>query len=195
MMRNERDKPTIHLVAGPNGAGKTTFALTYLRDVGVRDFINADMIARGISPLDPAAAQVEAGRIFLKLLEEKIALREDFAFETTLSGRTYLRKISSWRRAGWRVVVHFLWIPSSEFSMRRVRERVEQGGHDIPVEDIKRRYARVMRNLGELGKICDDVVCYDNTRSERAVIFSVIDGEMTIENASLYAEIVKNFEA
>ena len=127
MMRNERDKPTIHLVAGPNGAGKTTFALTYLRDVGVRDFINADMIARGISPLDPAAAQVEAGRIFLKLLEEKIALREDFAFETTLSGKTYLRKISSWRRAGWRVVVHFLWIPSSEFSMRRVRERVEQG--------------------------------------------------------------------
>lgn len=95
---SSEENPVVHIVAGPNGAGKTTFAMDYLaREEGVRDFINADMIAKGLSPLDPEAVQVESGKIFLRLLDEKIAHRKDFAFETTLSGKHYLNRVKKWK--------------------------------------------------------------------------------------------------
>jgi len=188
-----KQSPTIHIVAGPNGAGKTTFALTYLRQEGIGDFINADMIALGLAPLSPESVQIEAGRIFLKLLEDKIKQRKDFAFETTLSGHLYLKKIPQWKAQGWRIVLHFLWIPNAEFSKLRVLERVRQGGHGIPEDVVLRRYERTLKNLGRFCAICNYVVCYDNSRSERERIFSTKNGLLTVENASLYEEIVKNF--
>ncbi len=193
-MKAERNQsPTIHIVAGPNGAGKTTFALTYLRQEGIGNFINADMIALGLAPLSPESVQIEAGRIFLKLLEDKIKQRKDFAFETTLAGHLYLKKIPQWKAQGWRVVLHFLWIPNAEFSKLRVLERVRQGGHGIPEDVVMRRYERTLKNLGRFCAICNYVVCYDNSRSERERIFSTKNGLLTVENASLYEEIVKNF--
>lgn len=194
MIRNE--SPVVHIVAGPNGAGKTTFAMDYLlNEEKVLDFINADMIAKGISPLNPEAVQLEAGKIFLRLLDEKIAHRRSFAFETTLSGNQYLKKVKEWKASGWEIVLHFLWIPDAEFSKLRVQERVAQGGHNIPTDAIERRYARTLANLGRFCDVCDSVICYDNSTLGRAKIFSFIGKVLIVENASLYREIVKYFRA
>lgn len=194
MLESSLALPTVHIVAGPNGAGKTTFALDYLkREEGILDFVNADMIASGISPLDPESVQVTAGKIFLDILEEKIVRRKSFAFETTLSGGNYLKKVCKWKACGWRVVLHFLWIPSADFSKLRVRERVLQGGHGIPEEAIERRYLRTLKNLGRYSEVCDYVVCYDNSGLERTKIFSKEGNVLSVENASLYEELVKNF--
>ena len=168
----ERKQPHCYIVAGPNGAGKTTFALTYLPlMVSCRDFVNADEIAKGLSPLDFEAGLVKAGKIFLEILQRKIEARTDFAFETTLAGRTYLSRIRDWRQAGWKVVLFYLYLPSVEFSVLRVRQRVLQGGHDIPREDIFRRYPRTVRNLFDYAEICDQTYCLDNTGDQIAFIF------------------------
>lgn len=140
--------PTCWIIAGPNGAGKTTFALEHLPQVAARvRFINADLIAAGLSPLAPERELLAASRIFLREIEECVAAREDFAFETTLSGRSHLRLVQRLRAAGWRVELIYLALPSAEMSKLRVAERVAHGGHDIPAEAIARRFPRSLRHL------------------------------------------------
>ena len=105
--------PTCYIIAGPNGAGKTTFAMKYLPKIaGCLNFINADEIARGLSPLNVEAVQLQASKIFLNAIEEKIRSRENFAFETTLSGKAYLQKIKQWKNDGWRVELFYLYLPN-----------------------------------------------------------------------------------
>lgn len=167
-----KEQPTCHIVAGPNGSGKTTFAMKYLPSiVSCRNFINADEIARGISPLDFTAGQLQASKLFLFELEEKINKKETFAFETTLAGRVYLSRIQEWRRQGWQVTMWYLYIPSAEFSARRVALRVEQGGHDVPEETIIRRFPRTVRNLFDYAEICDRTFCLDNSQDRIKPIF------------------------
>ena len=164
--------PRCYVVAGPNGAGKTTFALKYLPLIAsCRDFVNADEIAKGLSPLDYSAGLLKAGKIFLDILKQKIARQCDFAFETTLSGRAYLPQIAEWRRSGWRVVLFYLYIPNAEFSAMRVQQRVLQGGHGIPPDDIARRYPRSIRNLFDYAEVCDHTLCLDNTGEQIVSIF------------------------
>ncbi|GAB4260913.1 MAG: hypothetical protein Kow0065_11310 [Methylomicrobium sp.] len=130
--RSDKTKPTCRIIAGPNGAGKTTFALEYLLQVaGCIHFINADLIAAGLSPLAPERELLTASRILLREIEERIAAREDFAFETTLAGRTYLRLVKRLCADGWRVEMIYLALPSVEMSKLRVAERVAHGGHNI----------------------------------------------------------------
>ncbi|MCQ2380198.1 MAG: hypothetical protein MJ025_04675 [Victivallaceae bacterium] len=179
------------MVAGPNGAGKTTFAMKYLPTVvSCRNFVNADEIARGLSPLNVASGLLEAGKIFLKTLDRKISERHDFAFETTLTGRMYLPMIAKWRQSGWEITMFYLYIPSVEFSMARVRQRVQQGGHDIPQEDILRRYPRSLRNLFDYAEICDRTICLENTRDE---IISISEKRLgqpwVIHDAELFAKL------
>ncbi len=170
-MKREK-QPQCYVIAGPNGAGKTTFALKYLPLIAsCYDFINADEIARGLSPLDFEAGLLRAGKIFLETLNRKIADRKDFAFETTLSGRTYLPRIAEWRKAGWNVTLLYLYIPGIAFSAQRVRQRVLKGGHDIPHEDIVRRYPRSIRNLFAYADVCDKTMCFDNTGNQVVLIF------------------------
>ena len=170
-MKHEK-QPHCYVAAGPNGAGKTTFALKYLpRIVSCYDFINADEIAKGLSPLDYEAGMLKAGKIFLEILNRKIEERKDFAFETTLSGRTYLPRIVDWRKSGWIVTLFYLYIPDAEFSAQRVRHRVLEGGHDIPDADIVRRYPRSIRNLFDYAEVCDRTICLDNTGSQNSFIF------------------------
>lgn len=170
-MKREK-QPQCYVIAGPNGAGKTTFALKYLPLIAsCYDFINADEIARGLSPLDFEAGLLRAGKIFLETLNRKIADRKDFAFETTLSGRTYLPRIAEWRKAGWNVTLLYLYIPGIAFSAQRVRQRVLKGGHDIPHEDIVRRYPRSIRNLFAYADGCDKTMCFDNTGNQVVLIF------------------------
>ena len=141
-------QPVCWIIAGPNGAGKTTFALTtFGRFSACSKFINADLIAAGLSPLDPEREQFAAGRIFLKSIDEAIQEREDFALETTLAGRAHLPRVTEMLESGWRVELIYLALPSIEFSRLRVAERVAHGGHDISTQVIERRFPRSLSNL------------------------------------------------
>ncbi|MDC7684816.1 zeta toxin family protein [Asticcacaulis sp. BYS171W] len=139
--------PRCLIIAGPNGAGKTTFALKYLPAIGVAHFINADLIASGLSPFHPEQQAAAAARLFLKAMDARIEARQDFAFETTLSGKAYLKLIEKLKADGWSVELYYLALPSPEVSKRRVAERVAHGGHHIPDSDIERRFPRSLRNL------------------------------------------------
>jgi predicted ABC-type ATPase len=135
--------PTIYLIAGCNGAGKTTFAREFLlQEVGCPHFLNADYLALGLSPLSPQTAALKAGRLLLTEFKSLVANKETFAVESTLSGLTYLRLLRSAKRDGFRIYLHCLWLPSPAIAIARVRERVRKGGHDVPVADIRRRFAR-----------------------------------------------------
>ncbi|MBT8777396.1 zeta toxin family protein [Akkermansia muciniphila] len=182
--------PQCHIVAGPNGAGKTTFALDYLmHETNCRAFINADMIAQGLSPLAPQSVQVKAGKLFLEELKRHLKQKESFCFETTLSGSSYLQKINQWRKDGWHVILHYLWIPNAQFSALRVQERVAQGGHDIPHKAILRRYDKSLRNLFNYLPICNEVMCYDNSDVNHPLIFTMARGKIEVINAPLYKSI------
>lgn len=165
-------QPQCYVVAGPNGAGKTTFAMKYLpMIVSCCDFINVDEIAKGLSPLNFKAGILLAGRLFIEALKQKIASRKDFAFETTLSGRSYLKQIPRWRKAGWNVTLFYLYIPNADFSAHRVHQRVIQGGHGIPREDILQCFPRSVKNFFDYSEVCDQVFCLDNTQSQIIPIF------------------------
>jgi len=124
-------QPTCWIIAGPNGAGKTTFALNYLPQVAkCQNFINADLIAAGLSPLAPESRLLAASRLFLVEIRARLQARADFAFETTLSGRSYLKLISQMKSEGWRIELIYLALPSVAMSRFRVAERVAHGGHD-----------------------------------------------------------------
>jgi predicted ABC-type ATPase len=157
-------KPTIYLIAGCNGAGKTTFAKEFLPSIGVIRFLNADEIARGLSPLRPEAVAFKAGRLLLNELRELIDRHETFALESTLSGRTYVRLFESAKQRGYVIELHFVWIPDPREAIRRVRQRVIAGGHDVPVEDIKRRFARSIRHLlDDYGPLANKWFLWDNS--------------------------------
>jgi predicted ABC-type ATPase len=135
------EKPRIIVLAGPNGAGKTTFAREFLlSEAACPVFLNADLIAAGLAPFQPERAAIQAARLMLRAMADLAARRESFAFETTLSGTGYSRHIPSWQEAGYRVELVFLSLPSSDVALKRVAERVRQGGHDIPVPVIRRRF-------------------------------------------------------
>ena len=165
--------PTCWIIAGPNGAGKTTFAMEYLPKVaGCTHFINADLIAAGLSPLAPERQIVTASRIFLKEIEECITRDKDFSFETTLAGRTYLRLIKKLQKHGWTVELIYLALPSVEMSKLRVAERVSHGGHDIPVSDIERRFPRSLRNLwNDFSQKVDRCACFMNDGETPVLVF------------------------
>jgi predicted ABC-type ATPase len=139
--------PKIYLIAGCNGAGKTTFAREFLPSIGVVRFLNADEIARGLSPLKPEAVAFKAGRLLLTELRELIDRHETFALESTLSGRTYVNLFQKAKQHGHAIELHFVWIPDPREAIRRVRQRVIEGGHDVPAEDIKRRFVRSIQHL------------------------------------------------
>lgn len=121
------------IIAGPNGAGKTTFARAFLpEEAKCQRFINADLIAAGLSPFSPETAAIKAGRLMLSEIEHSIKRRESFALETTLSGLSYLRHIRAWKESGYHISLFFLSLPSAELAIARVAERVKQGGHNIP---------------------------------------------------------------
>ena len=136
------------IIAGPNGAGKTTFALEYLPfEPACPIFVNADLIAAGLSPLQPGAALFRAGRLMLQEIDDHTSHGRSFAFETTLAGLGYVRRIRLWRRDGYAVKLIYLPLATPEEAIRRVKQRVKQGGHGIPEDVIRRRFARSRRNF------------------------------------------------
>lgn len=158
----------IIIIAGPNGAGKTTFAREFLpQEAACPVFINADLIAAGLSPFAPERAAIQAGRLTLAAITQHVARRESFAFETTLSGKAYARQIPQWRQLGYRVELFFLSLASADMAVQRVAERVRQGGHDIPEATIRRRFDAGIRLFFEVYRpLADQWVLYDNSGDE-----------------------------
>ncbi|MEA2163556.1 MAG: hypothetical protein QOK37_1683 [Thermoanaerobaculia bacterium] len=160
------------IIAGPNGAGKTTFAQEFLPvEADLPLFVNADLIAASLSPLDPDTVAIRAGRIMLAEIDGHAAAGRSFAFETTLSGHTYLRRIDAWRGNGYVVELIFLSLPSAEDAIRRVATRVAQGGHFIADDVIRRRFASGMRNFQDSYRDRVDFwIWYDNSGTKRRLL-------------------------
>jgi len=155
----------IVVIAGPNGAGKTTFAREFLpNEANCPDFINADLIAAGLSPFKPETAALRAGRVMLEEVHDRIRHGKSFAFETTLSGRTYLKLLRESRRDGYHILLVFLSLPNPDMAVARVAARVEQGGHNVPETDIRRRFDSGIKNFhGAYKEVVDTWVLYDNS--------------------------------
>ena len=159
------DAPRVVILAGSNGAGKTTAARTVLADtLGVMTFVNADVIATGLSGFDPEGVAFEASRIMLERMHTLAAQRTDFAFETTLAARTYAPWLRSLQASGYRVLLFYVWLPEVELAIERVAIRVSQGGHSIPEGTIRQRYTRSVRNFHQLYRpTVDEWTIYDNS--------------------------------
>ncbi len=158
------DQLKVVIIAGPNGAGKTTFAREFLpNEAGCPVFVNADLIAAGLAPFAPETAAVQAGRLMLGALARHFEARRSFAFETTLSGRSYLRHIRQWQVADYRVELIFLRLDSVEEALARVQQRVRQGGHDVPADVVRRRFAAGLENFHRFyAPAVDAWALYDN---------------------------------
>ena len=154
----------ILIIAGPNGAGKTTFAREFLaNEPEYVTFINADLIAAGLNPLQPESEAMRAGRLMLQMIEERVQAGDSFAFETTLSGLGYSRMIRSWQGQGYSVKLVFLTLPSAEVAISRVGRRVHEGGHHVPSDVIRRRYEAGWRNFeSRYRDLVDEWMLYDN---------------------------------
>ncbi len=173
MKRSLKRAPRCIIIAGPNGAGKTTFAHEFLpKYAKVVHFVNADLIAGGLSPLNPAGAAIPAGRLFLKELDRLADRRADFAFESTLSGLGYVSRLKRWKKkAGYRVEIIYLKLPSSRIALIRIAARVQQGGHAIPKSDVVRRFQRSWPNFKRAYQpIADAWMIYDNSEDKPILI-------------------------
>ncbi|WP_295388859.1 zeta toxin family protein [uncultured Thiodictyon sp.] len=158
----------IIIIAGPNGAGKTTFAREFLpQEAACPVFVNADLIAAGLSPFRPEAAAVKAGRLMLEQIALHVERRDSFAFETTLSGLGYARKIPEWQALGYHIKLFFLSLPSPELAVERVTERVRQGGHHVPEVVIRRRFAAGRKNFQHVYQpLVDAWLLYDSSEAQ-----------------------------
>lgn len=182
--------PNVVVVAGPNGSGKSTAAPALLRDyLGITEFVNADVIAQGLSGFAAENAAMQAGRVMLERLRELARQNADFAFETTLASRTFAPRLEELRDAGYRTHLLFLWLPSPGMAVARVASRVQQGGHNVPDEIVVRRYHAGLRNLFQLYMpIVDAWMMFDNSpRDGYELIASRREGaKITVANETIW---------
>ncbi|MFH1548736.1 MAG: zeta toxin family protein [Candidatus Omnitrophota bacterium] len=162
----------VYIIAGPNGSGKTTFATKFLPDyVKCPNFVNADLIAQGLSPFEPRIAAIKAGKLVLQQIEEFAESGVDFAFETTLSGKLYVNLFSELKKKGYTLHLFFLWVPNSNLAIGRIKERVLEGGHNVPANDVRRRFGRSISNFFNLYEpIVDLWMFFDNSKTKPILI-------------------------
>ncbi len=187
--------PRVVVLAGINGAGKTTASRHLLADaLKIPAFVNADAIARGLNGLNPEAESFRAGRIMLDQLNDLARRREDFAFETTLSARTYAVWLRELRMtAGYEVLLYYYWLRSPDLAISRVAQRVQAGGHFVPDADIRRRYARSVRNFVELYRpIADWWEVMDNTDGDRILLAAGSCDEFDVESQEIWDDFVRS---
>ncbi len=179
--------PNLYIIAGPNGAGKTTASFNLLPDIlHCPNFVNADEIARGLSPFAPETVSFQAGRIMLQRIDELLPQKVDFAIETTLATRSYVQLVHRAQALGYKVHLIFFFLENEEQAIQRVAQRVSNGGHNIPEEDIRRRFKRGIYNLLNLYMpICDSVLVYNNIKSpaqlvarKKASTMDIVEEEM-----------------
>jgi predicted ABC-type ATPase len=189
--------PDLYIIAGPNGAGKTTASMTILPDVlHIREFINADAIAAGISPFNVEDVAFQAGRIMLERIQLLLSEHQSFAFETTLSTKSYLSVIRQAKSLGYTVTIIFLWLNSPELAKLRVQKRVELGGHNIPATIIERRYLRGISNLlNHFIHLCNHWSIYDNSESKPKLVCAGAENESEVYDNDVYQSIMKYVES
>jgi predicted ABC-type ATPase len=191
-------RPQAVVIAGPNGAGKTSAAPDILQDaVGIDAFVNADAIAQGLAAFDPQSAAIAAGRIMLRRLHELARAREDFAFESTLSGRSAHRLLAGLVGAGYDVHIYYLRLPSPDLAVARVRRRVETGGHDVPEPIIRRRFWKSLVNFDRLYRpVTTAWRLYDASAlgGRPLIAHGTGTGEPVILNAPTWREIHRRIE-
>ena len=162
----------ILIIAGPNGAGKTTFATEFLPNEGdCPNFINADLIAAGLNPFQPERSAVRVGRLMLRMMEMYVGRGESFAFETTLSGRSYARLIPRWQAQGYWVRLCFLSLPTADMAVSRVQNRVREGGHNVEEDVVHRRFDAGWRNFQQLYRdIVNEWILFDSSEESPKII-------------------------
>jgi predicted ABC-type ATPase len=182
----------LYIIAGCNGAGKTTASFTILPDIlGCKEFINADEIARGLSPFQPDKVGIEAGRIMLHRIQELLAQGKTFAFETTLATKSYQNTIKQAQSLGYTVTLVFFSLDSIELAIDRVKTRVLEGGHNIPADVIARRYQNGLKNLFEIySEIVDNLTIFNNSNGEPELIAEKDSkGIIKIKNIEVYTHL------
>jgi predicted ABC-type ATPase len=196
LKKTRKKQPTVYVIAGPNGAGKTTFAARFLPDfVQCQEFLNADLIAAGLSPFAPETQNVRAGRLLLERIHELAGDRRTFCFETTLSGRTYVKLLGNMKADGYRVVMLFLWLPRVGLALTRVASRVKEGGHGVAEEDIRRRHRAGLFNWFRLYQpLADSWWMYDAAWLPPRVIAHMEKGNQSLLQATLYRRIQRKYQ-
>ena len=184
-MKNPKE---VYIVGGPNGAGKTTFVRQFLPFyVNVRNFVNADDIAQGLSPFSAESMNIKSGKLMLNLIEEYKGKGMSFGFETTLAGRKWIAMIGELKIKGYAVYIFFLDLPSVELSVSRIRYRVEAGGHSIPEDTIRRRYGRARINFWNIYKDkADEWHLFDNSGKIPKIVADSLKGKLTVTDQKYF---------
>ncbi|MBU3682321.1 MAG: zeta toxin [Flavobacterium sp.] len=188
-------KKNLYIISGCNGAGKTTASFTILPEIlNCKEFVNADEIAKGLSPFQPEKVSFEAGRIMLKRISELLETNENFAFETTLATKSYKSKITEAKRKNYNVTLLFFWLQNVDLAIERVKTRVIEGGHNIETEVIKRRYINGIKNLFEIYlPIADEVMIFDNSEGKHDLIAQkALETDIDVYNEIKF-NILKNY--
>jgi len=184
----------VYIIAGPNGSGKTTFAKLFLPDyVNCPNFVNADLIAQGLAPFEPRAAAIKAGKLVLQQIHEYSKRGVDFAFETTLSGKSYASLLAELKKRGYALHLFFLWVPSPELAIARIKDRVAEGGHNVPAEDVRRRFSRGINNFLALNEsLLDSWMLFDNSKARPVLIAKRRNAHKEIANEELFKLVLKS---
>jgi len=185
--------PKLYIIAGPNGAGKTTFAKEFLPHYAkCPNFVNADLIASGLAPFSPANVSIKAGKLLLAEIDNFIDRKVDFAFESTLAGKTYVHLIKEARSKGYIVHIFFLWIPGMSLARQRIKQRVKQGGHHVPDVDVQRRLDRSLKNFFNLYMpLADAWDIFDNSAMIPALVVKLNEKGLQVFNKPLYRQWIK----
>lgn len=188
-----RTNPNVYIIAGPNGAGKTTFATEFLPQYAkCKNFVNADLIASGLAPFSPESAAIKAGRILLEQLRSLSEQKADFAFESTLSGTAYVPFLKKLKSKGYVIHIFYLWVPKVGLSLARIKERVAKGGHDVPSQDVKRRFNKSFEKFLHLYRpLADYWSIIDNASVTTQIIVRGMGDQLEIIDEDLYGSIVK----
>lgn len=184
--------PQIYVIAGPNGSGKTTSAKTLLPELlNCHEYVNADSVAAALSPFNPDAVAMQAGRLMLERIHYLAGQGVDFAFETTLASRTFMHFLENCKTLGYEVNILFLWLKTPDIAIQRVKSRVEQGGHDIPEAVIVRRYFRSISNfLNTYSQTADNWLLYDNSeRHSELIAYKTCDISINVIDTAIWQQI------
>ena len=188
------ENKSVYIIAGPNGSGKTTFAKLFLPNyVNCPNFVNADLIAQGLAPFEPRAAAIKAGKLVLQQIHEYSRREVDFSFETTLSGKSYVSLLRELKSKGYELHLFFLWIPSPELAIARIKDRVLEGGHHVPMDDVRRRFTRGINNFFTLYEpLLDSWILFDNSKAKPILIAKRKNSHKEVINDIIFTMIQKS---